>query len=658
VTFTGAVYSKRTGSSIALGLKLSTSGAIPRAFGFPRLHMFDLYLEAKVSLKGTALTLTSFVVGGGICIGGSKECKSLIGSAPSEEKLIYEEMLTMRTMSDEADLSEVVNDFASTTMSKKNRAADAKKRARERRVALLQKKKVPGAFVAKLHVGLREGLAFFYASLSKISFDDIATALVGSKIRKHLPKWISKITVEGYDEKSCKRGVQSACWAYASFSAKEQKLSLSRTQAPLIIPQGIGLSARLNLLGASMGLLMTLDTNKNFRLNMQLQGPAIKLAGKMLVISKSKLEQKQGPKIEADVDTNAGRFAGKFDAYMKFGVWGEGQIKALIDMLSFKCNATKVKLLNGAIEADVYVKIPVLNPKQAVLDVRIGGKPISEGIKKVAHKMSEPIQALSESIEKALESIAKKFKKAKKALQKMQASLDAALVSCKVKTAEFKCKEIQCSAMNSAAGYFCRTGLNLLSSAMSAVCEAPIVAAKGAVSVAQNVLKPFQEAYDVASSAVKKSTSVAKDAVKTLTTIAVKKLGFKAELSNTKVTLSASLEMGGEVQKFQLTLDFGKVAKNVGTLAYEMGSQVLKPWADAAKKTINDISSKVTGAKTSMERSVEEIELQMDADVQKIYSEANEEAERDLYRESRDNQLNAAQQQYEYEHQLILDMLS
>jgi len=660
VTFTGTVYGKMGGSSMVLGLKLSASGMIPQAFGFPRLHLFDLYLEAEVGLKGPALTLTSFVVGGGICIGGSRECKSLIGSAPAEETLIHEETLTANTMSDEADLSEVDENFASTiSMSmKKKRAADAKKRARERRVALLQKKKVPGAFAAKLYVGMRDGLAFFYASLSKVSFGDIAAALVGSKISKHLPKWISTITVEGYDAKACKRGVQSACWAYASFSPKMQKISLSRTQSPLTIPQGIGLSARLNLLGVSMGLKLTLDTNRNFRLNLQLQGPALKLAGKMLVISKSKREQKDGPQIEVDVDANAGRFTGKFDAYMKFGVWGEGDIKAVVDMRSFKCNATKVKLLNGAIKADVYVEMPVDNPKRAVVDVSIGVKPISKGIKTVARTMSKPIQALSDSIEQAMASIAKKFKKAKTALQKMQATLDAALVSCKVKTAEFKCQEIRCNAMNSAAAYLCRQGLSVLSYGLSAVCEAPIIAAKGAVSVAQTVLKPIQKAYDVASSAVKKGVSVAKDAVKLLTKITLKKLGFKAELGNAKVTLSASLKMGGKVEKYQLTLDFGVVAKNAGKLAYEMGGKVLKAGADAAKKTINDLINKVTGAKTSMERSVEEIEMRMDADAQKIYREANEEAERDMYTESRDNQVRSTQQQYEYEHQSILDMLS
>jgi len=463
VEFYGSLYLTQKAASSLVGFKFKLVGMIPQAFGITRLQLFNLYLKAELGFTGPAPTINALVIGGGICIGKEADCKTLIKSAPvptgpnmipggnflqsnvsavgypySADYPVYTNItedspithhdrhtgddLPVTSLADMSSgypvWSEIENptwedhsvvDFLATEVSQQ---------------ATLGK---VGAIAAKAYIGFDSGTAFFYAAISKVNFKMLIGAIISTKVAGWIPKFMN-VGIQGFDQVACAKGQKSACWAYASFATLPTTIDI---KPQLDIPMGLAVSARLTFMKTSMGMKLEIWPGV-FKL--ALDGPAIKMFGNKLIISKSQRVTTMGPQLRFEANLGGMKFQGKFSAFFKFGWLGQCDFRAEINMNLFTIKALNMKIFGGVIKGNLVTKLMLLPVVGALItyvhvDIDIG--PIGSLLKRLAGALVKPIKVIAQAVTRVVNTIKRAFDKASRTLKRVQSRLNAALGKCR-----------------------------------------------------------------------------------------------------------------------------------------------------------------------------------------------------------------------------------
>jgi len=511
--------------------------------------------------------------------------------------------------------------------------------------ALVKKGPFKNAVAGKLYMGFSAstGEAFFYAAISKTSFKQTMTALLGQRIGGIIPDWLGDVTLRGFDKEACESkgsdGDKSACWAVVSFAPTATVIN---TSPALRIPAGLSVSAGIDFLGSSMGLRLVMSPDK-FALT--LQGPAIHLFGGALRISRTKDRPTLGPIIQIKASLDDYKFAGSFNAYVKFGVLAEGQLAVNVSTTELKFAATGLSIfggvLKGGILADMQLLPPKINQVKVSLDV---SKPASL-LATLARKLVDPFDSVAKAVKSALDDIEARFKRmeaklgewrrklydaksscnaAKEKLMDKRASCDNIVASSELvsvawgrrrrndrrrrswreradkvknaaKAAENKAKAAAKAAENkakaaakaakaaakAAARAVCRGSLTAFALVVKGACIGGLLVAEKGVAIAEKALGIVKKAFLEAKKVVMQIVLKVQAMIKFLTKFQIRSLGFEGGFDSAEVTLKASVRMDGVVKDYAIVINLNWL-KDVVKFAKKLLKSIFMKAVDAA----------------------------------------------------------------------------
>lgn len=173
-------------------------------------------------------------------------------------------------------------------------------------------------------------------------------------------------------------------------------------------------------------------------------------------------------------------------------------------------------------------------------------------------------------------------------------------------------------AAQKAAGAVCRAALSGLAHLVNAACQAPIHVARGFLRAAQLALRGLQAIVNKARAFINQVLKLVLDALKFLTQVQVRSIGFKMQSVKPSVTLSAKFLIARKPRKFSFT--FGMSGGSLGKLVGSIFKNVFEAIKKAALKTLNNIKKKLT----SLFEEAEEVERQAEEMRQQAIREGQE----------------------------------
>jgi len=645
VEFYGSFYMGIQGSSVILGMTFRTVGMIPKCFGISKLQLYDLFLKGEIGVNGGVPVVNSIQVGGGICLGTYEDCQaiSMHLQATPMETLIQQQVRPAANIT-----VPVVDGVTMSPHEETNFLQHVHTEPLELVTIRTHEGKVASAVSGKAYVGftLATGNVFIYAGITQVSIASMLGAVIGGGIGDKLPKWMSKVVLEPFDQEACEIGMKSACMAYFSFATMPATVDIV---PPLEIPMGLAISARLTLFGASLGLKMNISPTEG-KADFLLQTPALTFAGGAVKIWKSQTEMEAGPEMEFHMTPTS--FAGSFSAYVKLGPVVQADVQISIDKVFMKIEATNAKLFGGLIQCNAkaeFLVIPGALPMPRMVEVDLDVKPLGELLQKLTKVVKKGLSATIKFIEKIFEKIKKGMKKATKKLKKAQESLEKAQQKCKkaskkVESQKKKCKKmllaevaetdavyVQTDATaltmsdslgrrrRKRGGFFKKAGKKIkkagkkikkagkkIKKAGKEIKKAAVKACKNllkgisksmksscgpAIKIAKAGIKPAIKTMSLAKQAFNKGTLIAKTVMKKaedvldfLTDFRINSIGFTASLGpDAEFALRINMTMQKSVLDLELKLD-KEALKDGAKLAKQMFSKLFAATENMSKK--------------------------------------------------------------------------
>jgi hypothetical protein len=302
-----------------------------------------------------------------------------------------------------------------------------------------------GVLMASVYLGydLLKGDVYFYASLLQTSLANAVEACAGKKISKHLPSWMGKIAIGGFNHQACvaaeKRGDYGnpACFAILSFATVPTVVPI---HPPINIAMGLTVSLGIEVFGTFSGLYINVAPTKGI-FNMKLLGPCLHLAGGKLILARSPTELHKGPLFELDIGDGA--FKGVADCYIKVGIYVTGWFDLTFSKTDFKFFAG-LFLMNGEIGADIKASV---NPKTHLpnfISVNIYLGPIGKLIEHIIDLLKKPVLAILHGINNFFQGAKRKLAAASRTVNHDLANLNRAKEKCNKASAKVKAQKAKC----------------------------------------------------------------------------------------------------------------------------------------------------------------------------------------------------------------------